>query len=268
MKQDQEHPHTQEVNMSHRTLSRLLLLFCMSIVSENALAQDNLARAYTFTPKQGMSAGFVTALAAHVEWRKENGDPWQWRTLEIVTGDEVGSFIVRSGDHTWADFDAYDAGFGPQGSTHFGATVTPLLESMRNSITIGDTTNVRWPEDDSEYTLFQLVRYKLIPDRVQQFNEAVTKIHNAVVQQDYPAFYTFISPFVGGMGPVTTLVLPYRNWAGLEAPEQPLAAMMAEVYGAEEAASIFTEFASCYTEIESLVVRRRPDLSVLQDPGM
>jgi quinol monooxygenase YgiN len=233
-----------------------------------AWAQENLAQEYRFKPKPGMGTAVATALRAHAEWRVQNGDPWSWRTYEVATGEDMGSIIVRSRGHTWADFDAYDASFALKGGTHFAATVGPLLESTSSSIAIADTINIRWPEDESGYTLYQTVTYHLIPGRVQTFTEALNKFHNAIVQQDYPGYYAAVSPVVGGAGPTTTFVFPVRNWSEFEDPDQPLAAMMAEVYGEEETAAIYSEFASCYTAFESSVLRLRPDLSVIQNPEM
>jgi len=254
--------------MSHRILPKLLSLLCMCVVAGGAWAQENLAQEYTFIPKAGMGYALVTALRAHTEWRAQNGDPWSWSTYEIATGEEMGSILVRSGDHTWADFDAYEAGFGPQGDTHFAATVSPLLESTSSSISVVDTTKLRWPADASEYTLFQIVEYHLKPDRTEQFNVAMNKIHSAIAQQNYPVYYAFVSPVVGETGPTTTIVFPFRNWSEFEEPDQPIAAMLAEVYGAEEAAGIFAELANGFTAIESRVLRLRPDLSVTGNPGM
>lgn len=254
--------------MSRRTVQKLPLLLCMSLMAGGVSAQENLAQRYEFTPKPGMSSAAVTAMRAHAEWRVQNGDPWSWTTYVVVTGEDVGSIFVRSGSHTWADFDAYDASFALKGATHFAASVGPLLESTSSSISLVDTTKIRWPEDASGYSLLQFVDYHLIPSREQQFDEAVSKFHNAVVQRDYPIYYAFVSTVVGETGPTRRLAFPFRTWSEFEEPEQPLAAMMVEVYGAEEATAIFADFAGCYTAIESRVLRLRPDLSVPQNPEM
>jgi hypothetical protein len=254
--------------MNHRTLPTLLLFLCVTFASGALVAQADIARVYQFKPKQGMSAGFQSAFSQHVEWRKQNGETWNWSTFEVINGDEVGTFIVRSGSHTWPDFDAYDAGFGPRGSENFSATVLPLVDWYTNSIASTDTTNVRWPEVDPGFLLFQTVTYHLKPDHMQQFWQGIGKFHQAIEQTDYPVNYAFTIPENGGKGPTVTLVLPYKSWAEFAGPDQPMDAMMVEVYGEEEAMAIFTEFASCYTAVESAVLRFRPELSVILESGM
>jgi hypothetical protein len=186
----------------------------------------------------------------------------------MATGVDMGTILVRSEGHTWADFDAYDASFALRGSTHFSATVGPLLESTTSSINTVDTTITRWPDDGSEFTLFQIYIYHLIPAKAQQSTRVVKRIHDAIVQEDYPANYAFVTPVVGESGPTMILVVPARSWSDFEEPDRPMDEMMEGVYGAEEAAEIFTEFTNCYTAIESRVLRLRPDLSVITEPGM
>ena len=106
-----------------------------------ALAQANtptVARSYTVTPKPGMVAQFEVALREHARWRAENGDPWDWNVSMHETGEDFGAYSIFSGGHSWADLDAYDAGFAPQGLVHWNATVAPLVESLSSAI---GTTN-------------------------------------------------------------------------------------------------------------------------------
>ena len=254
--------------MSHRVFPKLLLLLCLSAVPGSVWAQGFLAQEYMFKPKPGMGAALVTALRAHAEWRAENGDPWEWSTYEVAAGEDMGSILVRSDGHTWADWDAYEASFALQGSTHFNATVGPLLESTTSSINMLDTTITRWPEDGGDFSLFRIYIYHLIPSTGQQFTQAIKKIHDAIVQEDYPATYGFVTPVVGETGPKMILVVPASSWADFEEPERPMDQMLAELYGPEEAAQIFSDFNNSYTKIESRVLRLRPDLSVMTDPRM
>ncbi len=248
---------------SRKVLPTILVALLLAVMSQSAWAQaSNLAQLYTFSPKQGMSVGFESALKQHVEWRMQNNDPWSWTTYQVIQGDNLGDFVVRSADHGWADFDAYDAGFGPKGSVQFLATVGPLMESETSSITALDTAHVRLPEDLAAITLIQVITYQVKPDQGQKFNEAIGKIHDAIVKKDYPVHYVFVNQVVGGAGPAVTLVVLFENWAAFEDPDQPMAALLAEVYGQEEAGKIFEEFSGSFTSVESSVLRVRPDLSV------
>lgn len=253
---------------SRRVVPTLFAALLLAVMSQSAWAQMNsLAQLYTVKPKAGMEIGFQTALKQHAEWRAQNKDPWSWTTYEVVQGENLGSFVIRSGDHSWADFDTYDAGFGPVGNVQFQATVAPLVESTTASISTLDTAHVRLPDDMSKMTLLQVVTYYLKPDQGQRFNEVVGKFHSAIVKTDYPAYYAFVNQVAGSVGPAVTLVLPFENWAAFEEPDKPMAAMLAEVYGKKEAAKMSEEFSNCFTRIETSVLRVRPDLSVTA-PGM
>ena len=73
-----------------------------------------------------------------MEFRKAQGDPWDWQIYQVVVGDDVGDFYAASWNHTWEDFDSYDAFEGGEIlSAHFQATVGPTLEDMTTVITDG-----------------------------------------------------------------------------------------------------------------------------------
>ena len=248
----------------HRSpLSLVLVSLCLGLLPQSAGAQAEIAWIYVMTPKMGMGAEFQTALRQHVQWRAENGDPWTWGVYEIVNGDNVGTFIARSGDHEWADFDTYDAGFGPRGATNFWATVGPLIEGNTSQITMTDTANARWPENADEYVMFQLITLHLKPAHVEEFTQLIGKFHEAILKTNWPAHYAWTYPLSGGMGPTATLVLPFRNWADFEEPETSFPAMLAQAYGDEEATALLTAYSNCYTHSETSILRFRPELSVM-----
>ncbi len=245
------------------TLSAAVLL---GLVTQDVWAQaNNIARLYVLTPKSGMAAEFETALGQHAEWRREHDDPWTWIVHQVNSGPNLGDYVIRSGNHSWSDFDAYDAGFGPEGTVHFNATVDPLMESASSFITRGDTTNIRWPDDPNSVNLLQVTTYHLKPGQRPTFFQAVNKYHQAIVQTNRPTHYAFTNLHSGGPGPAVTVVFPYENWAAFQGPEQTLGQLMVEVYGQEEATAAFEQFTSTFTGTESWVIRVRWDLSVIPE---
>ena len=146
----------------------------LGLVSQNVLAQqNNLARIYFIEAKSGVRAGLETALKQHTEWRKEQGDPWTWSVMQVVNGENLGSYVIRSGEHTWADFDAYDAGFGPKADVHFNATVASLVESASSALTSIDTTNVNWHPNNDAVNLISVTTFHLKPGKGPAFTQAV-----------------------------------------------------------------------------------------------
>ncbi len=143
-----------------------------------ALAQANtptVARSYTVTPKPGMVAQFEVALREHARWRAENGDPWDWNVSQLETGENLGTYFIRSGGHSWADFDAYDAGFAQQGLVHWNATVAPLVESLSSAIGTTDQELSKPPPEGTAYAFVNITRFYLRPGRGQEFNRLHTQ---------------------------------------------------------------------------------------------
>lgn len=240
-------------------VSFLFLSLSLLLLPQGAQAQ-NLARVYQFSAAP--AADLEAAIAEHAAWREANGDPWSWGVYQIVTGEDQGDFVVRSGGHSWADFDAYEESeFAEAAAAHFEATMVPAIGSVSSVITAADTAHQRFPESFENIQFYEILTWHLKPDRVQDFQEVIDQIHDAIVQTDWPARYGFFSPVVGADGPRVSLVLFFENWADFESPETSFEEMMAEVYG-DEAGAIVEKFASSFRWEESYVLRIRPDLSV------
>ncbi len=250
--------------MLKKTLIGLFALGCISLFGQEAQAQmNNLARMYFVTATPGHGAQLETAIKEHAQWRKQSGDPWTWMVYQIVSGEHLGDFVIRSGDHSWADFDAYDAGFGTKGGAHWEEHVMPHVASITGTINVVDTTNVRWPEDQSKINLLAVYTYHLKPGKEQAFTQAVGKIHKAIVEHKYPTYYGFDWTAIGPGGQTVSLVLPFENWAAMQGPEEELGAFLVRAMGQEEAMKTFEQFDSTYHASESMVVLLRRDLSVL-----
>ncbi len=204
----------------------------------------------------------------HVEWRKANGETWNWTTYQVVTGPNQGDYVLRSGSHMWADFDEYDAGFGPEGGLAYGATVLSLTASASMVITSSDTTKMRLPDDLAEYNLLNVITWALVPGREAAFNEAIDKYHAAITEADAPIYYVFVNPIAGSTGPSITLVIFEKNWAGFAEDDPTLNEIMTEKYGEDGFAEIVEQISSSIVSEETQIVRLRPDLSIVLDDGM
>lgn len=226
-----------------------------------------LARLYQLTPEPSSAATFEAALREHARWREAEGDPWSWAVYEVVVGDDVGDYIVRSPGHDWADFDAYETGFGPTGEAHFAATVLPLVESMTALITDTDTVRRHLAEDIGSHppTLFSRLTYHLVPGREAAFDEVIDRVHAAVLETGLPFYYVWTWPVVGTTGPRATVYLLHEDWADFGTPERSLREVVAEVHGEEEAARLFEQLGTAYSSVETSVIRIRPDLAVEPD---
>ena len=218
---------------------------------------------WKFTPKMGQGPAFEEAVRGHMEFRKAQGDPWDWQIYQVVVGENVGDYYAGSWSHTWADFDAYDAFEGAAIlSAHFQATAGPLLEDMTTHISDGSQgIENRPPDPDYEVNLVFITEFYLMPGRQMAFNDALAKIDEAIKESGAPFYYTSSIPVMGASGPMFTIAGLGTSWADFADPDPNMEQIMMERYGEEEAMEIFTAFGESIHHTESRVVRYRADLS-------
>lgn len=229
-----------------------------------ALAQGNsntFARSYTVKAKPGMEAQFEAALREHAQWRAANGDPWNWNVNMRETGD-LGTYGIRSGGHSWADFDAYDAGFGPKGLLHWNATVAPLVESVSSAITTTNQELSKPPPAGTAYAFVIVTTFHLRPGREMEFNRLIAEA-TEIVRGELAGYWVWSSPTSGGgAGPYISLVGFAENWADMAEPDPSFEAIMAQEMGADGFQKWVTNLGQTYRGVESYTLRRRPDLDV------
>ncbi|MEJ2058635.1 MAG: hypothetical protein P8X39_12445 [Desulfofustis sp.] len=249
--------------MKKRTLLislMVVLLFGLS-ASELFAQSKNLAKVYFIKVKDGDSGAFQTALKQHAQWRMENGDPWSWTVYEVVNGTNMGDFIIRSGGHSWADFDTYQD-FNEKGSAEFVKNVSPYIAEITSRITADDTTNVNWYPNDGEVNLIQVYTYKLKPGHGMDFYNAIKEYGKAIKKEGRKDYYGVIWGVNGGSELMVNLVFPFKNWAGMEGPKEKWRDFTKRVLGEEKAKMVRDKLANSYTDVHGYVLHLRRDLSV------
>jgi hypothetical protein len=243
----------------------LLAAFGLGLASQIVSAQTgNLARLYFVDVKSGHEAEFEAALKKHVQWRKQAGDPWTWYVSQVVNGKNLGDFVIRSGGHTWADFDSYSE-FLLKGSIEFNKTVGPHIESISSLITAVDTNNINWYPEPDEVNLLRVITYHLKPGQGKAFRDVANKMGAAIREHKREAYFAHAWSVNGSYGPAVSLILPYKNWAGMQGPEESFGDFLARVMGSEEVEKLFEKMSSTYRSRTSRILQVRRDLSVL--PG-
>ena len=241
-------------------LATTLLLWVVAFPEAAQGQTEDIAQSYVHTVQPEMIAQFEEAVKQHVQWRKQNNDPWEWTWYQVVNGGR-GRYLVRSGNHRWADLDvryAWDdrVGAGP----NFLATVGPFFESEDSSISQLDGALSRPLDDYSAITLFAVTEFDVrLPG---QFREAITKIGEGLDRGNWERSYQWLMEAYGGGTTDATLVIPAENWGGLAPPEKPLPVLLAEVYGEQEASDLMQQLASSIRSQTSYTLRVRPDLSL------
>jgi len=232
-----------------------------------AHAQDaTYARTYAVTPKDGMVAQFEAALQTHSRWRNENNDPWTWGTSTVEVGENLGQYRIRSAGHSWADFDSYDAGFGPEGLVHWNATVAPLVQSISSTITTANLAISNRPPAGRATAFVNISRFQLRPSRGDGFVELQLTAVEILKEHNFGGYWVFSSPVLGGgPGPSMSLVSFYTNWADMAGPNPTFEAIMVQALGQDGFMEWTNELGETYREVESITLRMRPDLGVNQN---
>lgn len=227
------------------SLAASAALLAVALVVTPAQAQDTVARNYSMMPKDGMAAQFEVALKNHLEWRRANGDPWTWLVSTLETGQGLGEVSVRTSGHSFADFDAYDADFGPKGLQHFQATVSPLLESVSSTIDVTNESISKRPPEGRTLGFVTVNTFHIRPHMQQQFNEVVNRANQILIELDWPYYWVWTSPVSGNdTGPQSSVVVLYENWAEMAEPDPPMLAVLAQEMGQDG----FEEWLAAFNE--------------------
>jgi hypothetical protein len=252
--------------MTAKTFFSLAAAVAASVlVGSTAVAQADtniLARTYTVKAKPGMSTQFEAALREHAQWRADNGDPWDWNVTMRETGEALGTYGIRSGGHSWADFDAYDAGFGPQGLVHWNATVAPLVESVSSAITTTDQELSNPPPAGTAYAFVTITKFHLRPGQEMEFNRLIAEA-TEIIRDKLPGYWVWSSPISGGgPGPYIDLVGFPEDWADMADPDPSFEAIMVQEMGQDGFLEWWTNLGQTYRGTDSYTLRRRPDMDV------
>lgn len=224
--------------------------------------QNDVAQSWEMQPRMGHTEALQTALANHVRWRQEHNDPWTWDVFEVITGPNVGTLIARSGQHTWADFDAYQTWeHGAAADRHYETTVAPHLVAVRSAITMGDEENTYWPEDPAEARVLNVIGFDIRSGMMEQFVEGIGAYHKAIVENDFPAYH-YVDYNVSGDTHDAFIVIPGGSMADFARPEKTVEQLMAEVHGEKAFKALQKSFDAAIENAESIMLVHRPDLSV------
>jgi hypothetical protein len=238
-------------------LTTLILVF----VGAPLQGQQTIARSYSIVPMDGMSVQFEAALKQHMEWRVANGDPWTWGVSALEVGEGLGEYGVRSGGHTWADLDEYDATFGQAALQHYMATVAPLVKSVSSTISSTNEANSNRPPQGRALAFVTITRFHIRPGQQAEFQAGVAAATQALKGTDWPGYWVWADPMSGGgMGPYAELVALHDSWADMEEPDPPLLAVLAQAMGQDEMQAWLTSFTGSIRGEETTVRRLRPDL--------
>ena len=240
----------------------LALLASVGPSSGLAAQGQTLAFMYEVTPHLGSASAFESAWKDHMEFRAAEGDSWTWSVFEVVYGDRMGNYLIRSPNHSWADMDAYNAmsDFQQAVGMHVTGTIVPHIANAVSRVSSQDTALSHIPPNVADMNVFGITTYRMKAENQLEMNDALQQYHEAGVAADL--YHAIVRPiFGGGAGPSFTVVTYGENFAGLEAPSPSLLELMVQRHGADDAEDIARAFLSGVESIETSVIVLRRDLS-------
>ena len=244
-----------------RCLPVVLFIALLGMGAAEAADDPNLARMWVVTPKAGMDQQLEDAMKAHNAWRVDNGDPWSWNTYHKVTGDDLGTWTIRSFGHSYADFDAYgDSEFGTKAYEHWLANVEPYVANTASHLAenVPDLNN--WPDDAGPFEWFWVYTYKLKSGSARDFTADAKAIVDALKEAGWGENFAFTWQLDGEV-PRISLVIPEDNWSGFDGPEKSARDVVAEALGEDKMNAMWDAYNSHIESAHSTVYHRHADMS-------
>ena len=148
----------------------MYMLISMFLFSTAVQAQDeeeeqnpDVAVIWSMKAVDGKDQEFEAAVKAFHEFMADKEGHWTWEWYSVLTGENTGSYLARSGGHDWADMDVKND-WDEEVGAYFNENLAPLIENATRQITVGEDEVVNWPEDFDEYNYFRLTDWYIKQD--------------------------------------------------------------------------------------------------------
>jgi len=222
-----------------------------------------VAKNHFVTVNSGQALEFEAAYKGHLEWHANKNDTWSWHTWQIVNGQDFGQYIIRTGSHTWADWDEH-ADFSKEDSAHYLENVSGYVKKISSTMVVADPEISRWPEDYGMPTLVDVTVFQVNNEYNRAFYHTMEKIHKAIVEKEIPFTYSwsFVANGGEGPGPTWVLVFPFKSWTEYgDSWEPAFWKLVEEVYGDFETDLIRKMMNKAIVHQENFMAAYREDLS-------
>ena len=221
-----------------------------------------VAKNHFVTVNSGQALAFEAAYKGHLEWHANKNDTWYWHTWQIANGQNLGQYIIRTGNHTWADFDEH-AEFSKEDSAHYFENVSRFVKKLSSTLVVVDPDITKWSEDYGIPTMVSVHVYQIKREYSRAAYHTIEKIHDAIVEKELPVTFSWSWVANGdeGPGPTWILVFPHRSWAEYGESWGDLWKLVEEVYGEYEADLIRKLWSKSVAHKETFIAAYRADLS-------
>ena len=192
-------------------------------------------------------------------------DPQMLFVLQVLTGEDTGSYVVgRSGQH-WADFDkpaVSDAADEEEYGKVIGAYVDKRTAAYYETL-----PKVSYPGPDRGSKYMSVTTFHVRYGKGDDFRSAIARMYDAAEKTKWPFHYRWERLANGGPGGVYVLLVDHPNWASFEDDPniKPLRDILREAFGEQEAMSVVERLNGSVEKTYSSLVEFRADLSYI--PG-
>ena len=152
-------------------------------------AQDdggNIAQIISYSAKPGMEKEMVEAVQRHMNWHREQNDPWAWLGWEVVSGDEVGTYGAGTFGHKWADFDNSPV---PREADEADVAKNVVPYTNLNSVRFyAALTDVSDPAE-APTPMNAILVFRLRQGKTQDFLNLIAKFHEGIHKTEWAVHY-------------------------------------------------------------------------------
>ena len=222
------------------------LFFTVPAMSQAEDAPPPLAEMWLATPKAGHASEFYKALAEHMQFRADNGDPRAWQAYRPLLGDELNRLGVRYCCFSWADHDAYRAWEeeAEEINAHFEENVAPHAESWAHYFEEMSWVNSHWSEAGGPYKLFAVTEFNLKPGHVGEFDAARDKMSQIALNQGWAKDHVWLWASTIGGQTQESIVIPHKDFASMARNEDSFLRFLSKHMGDDAAAELLKQFSN------------------------
>lgn len=233
------------------------------MAEEEEKAPPMVAKNHFVTVNPGQALEFEAAYKGHLEWHADKNDTWYWHTWQVVNGKNLGQYIIRTGHHTWADFDEH-AEFSKEDSAHYYENVSKYVKKLSSNMVVASPDISKWPDDYGVPAMVDVNVFQVNNEYSNAFYHTMKKIHKAIVEKEIPFTYawSFVASGGEGPGPTWVMVFPFKGWTEYGASWEPnFWKLVEEVYGDYETDLIRKLMNKAIVHQENYMAAYRADLS-------
>jgi len=227
-----------------------------------------LAEMWLVTPRQGQDSEFHKALASHMAYRAEHGDPRAWQAYTPTLGDDLGRVAIRFCCFNWADQDSYQewSASAEKINAHFEETVAPLAEKWEHYFESMDWGNSHWVDAANSFKYFAVTEFNIEPGNGQDFTAAREKMSQIALNQGWATDnHSWLWASTIGGKDRESVIIPHENYASFDRGEEDFAGFLSRHLGAEEASELMKQFSGASGSTDFQIWEHQEDLSMSSD---